>query len=118
MNRKDPKLMSDHEMLVELIEEKRRQDRVRYIKYAVWGVIAIALIVLAAIYVPKIAALYREVDGTMQEVDRTMQEINSTLRNLQDDYDYLKSNGQEVLQDAADALNSLLEKLRSLGIFR
>ena len=124
MAKTDPELMSDRELLLELVSEKRRQDKVRVIKYIVWAVVLIALIVLAAVYVPKIVALYnyanqalQEVDSTMSEVDGTMQEINDTLIKLNTDYDSLKSNGLDILQDATDTVNGLIEKLRSFGIF-
>ena len=117
--------MSDREILEELLQEKRRQDTVRYIKYAVWGILLIALIVLAAIYVPKIVTLYNEVQSAMEEVDQateqidlTMQKINQTLQTLQEDYDSVKSAGAQALEDAAETLNGVLETLRNFGIFR
>ena len=85
MAKTDPELMSDRELLLELVREKRRQDKVRVIKYI--------------------------------EVDRTMQEINDTLIKLNTDYDSLKSNGLDILQDASDTVNGLIEKLKSFGIF-
>ena len=110
--------MSDREILEELLEEKRRQDRIRYVKYAVWGVIAIAVIILCAVYVPKIVALYNEVNSTMEQVDQTMQQIDSSLQSLKSDYDAVKSAGQGALEEAAEAVNALIEQIRSFGIFR
>ncbi|MBR3296309.1 MAG: hypothetical protein IKI65_00550, partial [Firmicutes bacterium] len=69
MAKTDPELMSDRELLLELVREKRRQDKVRVIKYTVWAVVLIALIVLAAVYVPKIVALYNYANQALQEVD-------------------------------------------------
>ena len=38
--------MSDHELLMELVAEKRRQDKLRYLKYAFYGLIGLAFVVL------------------------------------------------------------------------
>ena len=44
--------MSDHEMLVELMQEKRRNDRARNITYMIAGAILVLVIILLVRYLP------------------------------------------------------------------
>ena len=42
---KDISQMSDHELLMELIADRRGQDKLRYVKYGIVAVILVAVIV-------------------------------------------------------------------------
>ena len=43
--------MSDHEILMELIREKRRNDRLRYVRYGIYALILAVLIALSRLYI-------------------------------------------------------------------
>lgn len=124
--------MSDRELLMELVTEKRRQEKMRYVKYTVWGIVIIALIVLACIYVPKIAAAYEQVmeacaqiqevseraDSVASQAEETMNNINDTLINKLnpaiDSYNSLRDAAAQKLQEASEAIGHITETLRNI----
>ena len=70
--------MSDHEILMELIEEKRRNDRIRYIQYAFDAVVIIALVILGFIYIPKIVNFVRQVNQLIEDYKQLVGRLNLT----------------------------------------
>ena len=53
--------MTDHEMLVELMYEKRRNDRARNIKYMIAGAVLVLIIILSIKYVPPVVRYFQSV---------------------------------------------------------
>ena len=62
--------MSDHELLVELVREKRRADRERAVKTAVALAVLAVIVVLCVIYVPRIAQTVRQFQAVMDRLNR------------------------------------------------
>lgn len=79
---KEPYEMSDHELLMELLEDKRKRDHQdqihRYLLIAKWIVIAI----LAIIILPKIYHLYVNINSTLQSIQNYQQQLSDTFGNL------------------------------------
>lgn len=134
--RKPVEEMSERELLMELVTEKRRQEKRRYVWYTVLCVIVIGLIVLAAVCVPKVITAYdqmmdtydkvEEVYGRANEIasqaEETMDNINDTLINRLnpaiDSYNTLRDSAAEKLQEASEVIGNITEALRNLFTFR
>ncbi len=131
--------MSERELLMELVSEKRRRDKLRPVKIAAWALVVIAVIALALIYVPKINDIYNKLMDTYDKVQvvydnaqdvyqqanealeqarGTMDNINSTINDRLnpaiDAYSELRDSAAQKLQEAADGLSSLTERIRNL----
>ena len=57
--------MTDHEMLVELMYEKRRNDRARNIKYMIAGAVLVLIIILSIKYVPPVVRYFQRLRFTL-----------------------------------------------------
>ncbi len=135
--------MSEREMLVELLTEKRRQDKARVVRYAVLAAVIIAIAVLAIIYVPKIVNAYKalmetysqvqelsleaeealgQVEGAVEKAHETMDNINDTLNNKLnpaiDSYNSLRDAAAQKLQEASETIGTITETLRNFFTFR
>ena len=102
-------MMTDHEMLQELLEEKRRADRVRSIKIAVCAAILIAVAVLCAIYLPPIIEYFRKLNESVQQIRSTLQELRAVTDAVRETVGNLRDAGTERLESALDRINELLE---------
>ncbi len=135
--------MSERELLMELVTEKRRQDKARVVKYAVLAAVIIAIAVLAIIYVPKIVNAYKalmetysqvqelsleaedalgQVEGAVEKAHETMDNINDTLNNKLnpaiDSYNSLRDAAAQKLQEASETIGTITETLRNFFTFR
>lgn len=127
--------MTDHEMLVELLEEKRYQERMRNLRIGCKAAVALAVVILLCIYLPPVIRTYRQLNETMQQVrdtvdqvkgaveqvkgastrvQGTMDELQGTVNSIRSALDNLKQNGVDVLEGAMDQLNQLLQNFPGL----
>ena len=97
---KDYSQMSDHELLMELVKEKRRNDKLRYVSYAIKGAILLAVVVVAAIYVPKIVAVIRRYNQFMDQMEGLNDKVSSFVN--------------EGTIGLLDSVKSIMEKMQSL----
>lgn len=95
--------MTDHEMLVELLEEKRLRDKLRLIKLIGWGVVAIVLVVLAVIYVPPMVRFFKEVHDNIDSISKSLESLNETV-----------TDAYGNITEVSDSIKEQLENLKSL----
>ena len=95
--------MSDHEILVELLEDKRRNDKNRYIKYGIYAAIALVIIVLLIIYVPKVVAFINKYNQVLNDLQETNDKINEFFNTVGE-------GTAEKFKEITDALGSFLGK--------
>ncbi len=88
---KDINEMSDHELLMELVVDKRRRDKLRYVKIAFYGIICLFIVYLGFKYVPKIKELvdsYKQIaakyDALADELQGTSGKINELASQFSD----------------------------------
>lgn len=74
--------MSDHEILMELLEEKRKNDKLKTIKYAIYATILVLIIVVLAIYVPKILTFINNYNDFMNQFSDINKKMNEFLNNF------------------------------------
>ncbi|MBQ6334763.1 MAG: hypothetical protein IJI46_06835 [Erysipelotrichaceae bacterium] len=100
--------MSDHELLMELVAEKRRQDKLRYLKYAFYGLIGLAFVVLCYIYVPKIVEMYKAYKQMVDKVNELTSQLQGTSDKINSLIDDVSDGTIEKLKSLVDVLNSVL----------
>ena len=97
---KDYSQMSDHELLMELVKEKRRSDKIRYIRYGIHALILLAVVVTGIIYVPKIVAVIRRYNAFMDQMEGLNDKVSSFVN--------------EGTIGLLDSVRSIMEKVQSL----
>ena len=97
---KDYSQMSDHELLMELVKEKRRSDKIRYIRYGIHALILLVIVVVGIIYVPKIVAVIRRYNAFMDQMEGLNDKVSSFVN--------------EGTIGLLDSIRSILEKMQGL----
>lgn len=109
--RKSIEEMTDHEMLTELLREKRREENWRYVKLGVYALIIVAIAILCAIYLPPVIAYFRRLNESIQQIQQALQQLQNTTDSVKSTVAELGESGAEALHSAVDKLNELLEKV-------
>lgn len=94
------KSMSDRELLMELVQEKRRAERARKLRSCVLAGLA-ALLVLCFVYVPRAVRAVRRYNDTMERLNRSVTQV-------QDFLDTANALGTEKWQQTVEQLNERL----------
>lgn len=74
---------SDHELLMELIEEKRKLEKIRKIKLIIWCVILALIIAGLSVVVPKIIEMYKSYQEAMKELNQILQQAQAISEELE-----------------------------------
>ena len=116
--------MSDHELLVELVREKRRADRERAVKTAVALAVLAVIVVLCVIYVPRIAQTVRQFQAVMDRLDQSASRMNEAADEMRQAsaqvQQFFGGLGEESLrawQQSVEDVNQLLEGLKNMFRF-
>ena len=103
--------MNDHELLMELIEEKRRNQKIRCIKYGILAVAVIAIAIIVSSLIPKIREAIETYNTVMKQVDSATGKINEFMGKI--DFSVL-----EELETTMGDVQDLMGKLQTiLGFF-
>ena len=109
-------LMSDHEMLMELVAEKRRQDTVRTVKLCIYLILAAVVCVLLFIYVPRIIEAYRSAKATLNQSKEITDKLQSTFSKV--DFEKMQSTLEKMdfdeLQQSLETVRSFLNRLQTI----
>lgn len=96
--------MTDHELLMELVAEKRMRDKIRYVKIGFYSVIFIALIVAGCIYIPKIVRFVNRVNEDIEKIERMVDEMQESM-------DTMKNYGKDFYNESMAKFTEGMEKL-------
>ena len=94
--------MSDRELLVELLKEKRRNQVLRYIGLAILLAAVVYVYVQVTKYIPMIKDFVDRSNKLMSELDETSNQINGMIDSLND-------GTIEKLKEMIDKLNELMK---------
>ena len=109
MNRPVPETMTDRELLMELVEDKRRQEKIKYIEWGIAAAVIILVIVLLLVYLPPVVKTFKEVDSA---VDMMQSEIDNIKGSFDEAMEKLSE--FEALADKIPDLEGLEEKFAGL----
>ena len=96
--------MSDHEMLVELMKDKKKRDTWRVVKVGATVVVIAAIVVAGVIYAPKIIGAVKDVQTLMSKINSLADQTSGVMNNF-------GSDTVTQLKSAIEKLNSLLSAL-------
>lgn len=82
LKRKDVTEMSERELLMELVLEKRRDETLRIIHYFWQGFLLLVILILLIIYGPKIYHFFRSLYDTVSSLHSNIREITETVNKL------------------------------------
>ena len=113
-NREVRSNMSDHEMLQELLEFKRRYEQRRKIEIIIHVVLVLILATALILAWVKISATMKQVQEKMAVVTEATEKVNEVSRNLEDFLGSLKEAG---IDKPAEVIKNLLENTQKLNDF-
>ena len=101
--------MTERELLMELVNEKRRQEKIRYIKWGISAVIIVLVVVLLIVYLPPVVK-------TIKKVDNAVDMMQSEIDNIKGSFDEAmeKLSGFEAIAEEFSDFDDLKEKLAGL----
>ena len=97
--------MSDHELLMELIEDKRRNDKIRFIIYAVFATIAVLIIGVMLVYIPRMIQFMNQYKALMEDLENA----TNSIKDLKDSLDFDSLSG---VQDMISKVQEIMAKFR------
>lgn len=102
--------LTDHELLVKLVAEQRKNTKAQ--KRATLGAWVIALILAAAcvILVPKALTTMNQLNSTLQNITETSTQLQGTLSGI----DTIVTDADKVVRDNTDYVNEAVQKLNSI----
>lgn len=103
--------MSDHEILMELIRDKRRNDRNRYIKNIVRIAIAVAVIVLLIIVVPPVVRFFRQLNETINMMQDGMSQVTAIAEDMRSQVEGSIADIETFVNDTKGQLDDKLGQL-------
>ncbi len=107
--------MTDHEMLLELMQEKRSVDQRRYVRLVCMAVAAGVLIILGVKYLPPVIAYFKEVRAATQQIEQTLGQIRQNTDNVLGIVRGLKDSGSEMLSSSIEQLEKYIGQLPDLS---
>ncbi len=93
--------MSERALLEELVEQNRKEEKFRMIRFGFNAVILVVILVLCVMYVPKIINELQTINKMFATVNEEMEQIRSVV--------------ESVDLSKIDDLTGLLEKLQGLA---
>ncbi len=97
--------MSDHELLMELVREQQRRNKREKTRLYISLAVLLVIVVILAVWVPKIITLQRELNDTLQQINAVAEQVENTLDGI--DLEGLK-NIMETLQKAIQKLSPFI----------
>ena len=79
---KDLDSMSDRELLLELVKEKRRNDILRYVNYAFYAIIMILILILYFKYAPMIKKMIDDYNMIIGKANELSESINAITQSF------------------------------------
>ena len=74
--------MTDHEMLLELMQEKRRNDRSRKIRYMIAGAVIVLTVILLIRFLPPAVSYFRTMKETIDRMQASVTEIQNAADSI------------------------------------
>ena len=98
--------MSDHEMLVELMKDKKRRDSWRTVKIVGYVLVIAAVVAAAVIYAPKIVGAVKEIQTLMNKINSLADQTSGVMNNF----------GNDTITQLKSAIEKLNNLLSALGL--
>ena len=108
----EKELLNDHELLMELVEEKRKNEKANRIKFYLVIAFLVAMFVMVFVFLNKIYATVASYGEVMGQVEEMADQVDAFIRESQSSLNGLN----EILnKETIDQLKSVLDKLQNIG---
>ena len=104
--RPEAETMKDRELLMELVEDKRRQEKLRYIKYGIAAAVIVLIVVLLLVYLPPVVRTFDKIDGAVDMMQSEMDNISGSFDEAME-----KLSEFEALADKLSVFEELGDKI-------
>lgn len=89
LKRKEVNELTDRELLMELVEEKRFNETLRVL-HQIWvALLWIAIIIVCCIYGPKVIQFFRDLYDLVRSINAQFQSVKESLQSLSDTFEPL-----------------------------
>lgn len=105
MDKKELSEMTEKELLIELVKDGRRRNKMTAVTMTAMLITAAALIYAAFTFVPSAVRTMGEMNATMQQLSESMTGIDTMVGNV-----------NTLVEDNMDAVTESLEKVQSIDI--
>jgi|GEM_PF-1697170 len=113
---RDPKSMTDHELLAELVTLQRRAALMNWIRFAALALLLVLMIVVLCIFVPRIIAPIRQLSESIGQIQQSVSGAKSFFDGLSSDTVTSLEAALESLNETSEKLNGLLDGLGDGGL--
>lgn len=79
LRRQEIEEMSTRELLMELVQEKRREETLRIIGYMLRGALVLAVILVLIKFGPQIIAFFKGMSDTINSISQTVHKIDEAI---------------------------------------
>ena len=84
LKRKEIRDMTERELLMELVEEKRREETLRIIERTVSGILLLVVLILIGIYGPRVYRFFHDLYSTVTSINEKLNAIMETAGSLKE----------------------------------
>lgn len=116
--KKEIEWMSDRELLMELVAEKRRNERLRVVRILVLSLALLALVILCLIWIPRITAPFRQLQETVDRLNESIARFDQASAQMTEAAEQVRSylsnlgqSGYKALLRSVEEATAILEKL-------
>jgi ABC-type transporter Mla subunit MlaD len=113
---KDIENMSERELLKELVLQGRRAERANRITIAVISALLLLVLFLALVYIPKIMAPIRQLEGSMDQIRRTLDEAEQFFGSIGPDTVNKFEEALDGLNETSLQAREFMNRLKDSGI--
>ena len=106
--------MSDHELLMELVAEKRRNDKLRFVRYGIYALIAVFVIAVGMMWYPKIKTMVGQYNELMNGYHELMDGYQDLMGRLAGMDERISDFMGTFETDFGGKLKDLMEKINAL----
>ena len=114
--KRDVNGMTEHELLAELVLQGRRAERERTIKHCIAAIIVIALVILGAVYIPRIVAPLQQIGESLEQIQRELDKVDQFLGDLGEDSAEKFRQTVENFSDVSERLEEFMDMLKNSGL--
>ena len=114
--KKEIDAMSDRELLMELVAAGRREEKRRVVRLCIAALLVLAIAVLCAVYVPRLAATLRRVNETMDKVQSMTEQAQSFFDAFKEVSADKLAETIETVSDTAQEAREIMDKLSEAGL--
>lgn len=103
--------MTDHELLMELVAEKRRQDKLRYAKYALIAVVVIVLCVGLGMIISKINEFEKNYQQFVGQLEGIAGQFETMEKQVNDFFATFNDSSTKKMQELLQKIADFIERL-------